>query len=310
MDRNNTAECAAGGASAASCGSRRRSCGARRYLGSQVDRWVAARVEALSALLVFGAASLAILSRGAIPASVLGLAVSYAINCTGSMQWFVRCTAQMESQVCVAAAWGERRDRRGGGHGRRCHAWSACCTTAACSPRRLCELTAATRRRCARARAHRATAPLTRAARRGPAQFTDDAELRAHRRRAEGSVAVLTSATARVASGVALVAPPPDWPRAGTVVYEDVVMAYRLGLEPVLRGVAFAVRDREKVRARGVGCGHGAGMMWRGWEQIGVVGRTGAGKSSLMLSLFRIAEVTSGRILVDGVRSWHTPVLG
>ncbi|KAG1821118.1 ABC protein [Suillus subaureus] len=74
--------------------------------------------------------------------------------------------------------------------------------------------------------------------------------------------------------------PPAQWPEHGTVEFNDVEMAYRPGLPNVLRGISIKIK---------------------GGEKIGVVGRTGAGKSSLMLALFRIVEVSGGSITIDGV---------
>ncbi|KAH9920031.1 multidrug resistance-associated ABC transporter [Epithele typhae] len=74
--------------------------------------------------------------------------------------------------------------------------------------------------------------------------------------------------------------PPPSWPEHGEVKFKDVKMAYRPGLPPVLKGVTFEVKPGEKV---------------------GIVGRTGAGKSSLLQALFRIVNIQDGVIEVDGV---------
>jgi ATP-binding cassette subfamily C (CFTR/MRP) protein 1 len=57
-------------------------------------------------------------------------------------------------------------------------------------------------------------------------------------------------------------------------------MRYRPGLDLVLRELDFVVE---------------------GGKKVGIVGRTGAGKSSLMLALFRMVEPASGQILIDGV---------
>ncbi|KAI6703375.1 hypothetical protein NL676_012511 [Syzygium grande] len=73
--------------------------------------------------------------------------------------------------------------------------------------------------------------------------------------------------------------PPPGWPSSGSIKFEDVVLRYRPELPPVLHGLSFSVAPREKV---------------------GIVGRTGAGKSSMINALFRIVELEKGRILIDG----------
>ncbi|KAG1721144.1 putative YOR1-ABC transporter [Suillus lakei] len=74
--------------------------------------------------------------------------------------------------------------------------------------------------------------------------------------------------------------PPAQWPEHGAVDFNNVMVAYRPGLPNVLRGISVKVR---------------------GGEKIGVIGRTGAGKSSLMLSLFRIVELSGGSVAIDGV---------
>eukprot|EP00250_Pteridium_aquilinum_P005352 c15461_g1_i1 orf=573-5420(+) len=72
--------------------------------------------------------------------------------------------------------------------------------------------------------------------------------------------------------------PPPGWPSEGVIEYKDVVMRYRPSLPAVLVGLSAKIQPSEKV---------------------GIVGRTGAGKSSMINSLFRLVEIESGSILID-----------
>ncbi|XP_069884465.1 ATP-binding cassette sub-family C member 3 [Dipodomys merriami] len=74
--------------------------------------------------------------------------------------------------------------------------------------------------------------------------------------------------------------PPKDWPLKGEVKFQNYSVRYRPGLDLVLRNLTLHVR---------------------GGEKVGIVGRTGAGKSSMTLSLFRILEAAEGEILIDGL---------
>ncbi|RXW22412.1 hypothetical protein EST38_g3441 [Candolleomyces aberdarensis] len=74
--------------------------------------------------------------------------------------------------------------------------------------------------------------------------------------------------------------PPTSWPQNGGIQFNNVDLVYRPGLPLVLKNVSFSIRPREKV---------------------GIVGRTGAGKTSLLQALFRTVELSAGSIEIDGV---------
>ena len=97
--------------------------------------------------------------------------------------------------------------------------------------------------------------------------------------------------------------PPPSWPDAGEIKFKDVEMTYRPGLPAVLKGVTFDVKPGEKVRPISTSCAHALELEVNVVlaRQVGIVGRTGAGKSSLLQALFRIVNVQAGSVEVDGV---------
>jgi len=81
---------------------------------------------------------------------------------------------------------------------------------------------------------------------------------------------------------VAETAPPKEWPTEGVVEFKNFSTRYRKGLDLVVKNIDLTI---------------GAG------KKVGIVGRTGAGKSSLTLALFRIIEAADGAILIDGVNT-------
>ncbi|GBG79802.1 hypothetical protein CBR_g30065 [Chara braunii] len=74
--------------------------------------------------------------------------------------------------------------------------------------------------------------------------------------------------------------PEPSWPKQGSIRLENLKVRYHADMEPVLKGISFLIE---------------------GGEKCGIVGRTGAGKSTLMLALFRLVDATEGHIFFDDV---------
>lgn len=74
---------------------------------------------------------------------------------------------------------------------------------------------------------------------------------------------------------------PEEWPSTGKLEFRNVFYKYFKEAEPVLRGLSFVIQPKEK---------------------IGIVGRTGAGKSSLIGAIFRLAEI-EGEIIIDDVNT-------
>jgi ATP-binding cassette subfamily C (CFTR/MRP) protein 4 len=69
------------------------------------------------------------------------------------------------------------------------------------------------------------------------------------------------------------------WPAFGSLEYSGVTMRYRPELNPALDGLSFKIE---------------------GGKKLGIVGRTGSGKSSIIVSLLRLTEVEKGQVLIDG----------
>ncbi|KAL2533987.1 multidrug resistance-associated protein 11 [Abeliophyllum distichum] len=79
----------------------------------------------------------------------------------------------------------------------------------------------------------------------------------------------------------------PSWPFHGEIQFQNVTLRYLPSLPPALLDVSFTVA---------------------GGTQVGIVGRTGAGKSSILNAVFRLNPICGGRIILDGINIAGVPV--
>ncbi|NXO28683.1 MRP3 protein, partial [Cisticola juncidis] len=167
------------------------------YPGIVSNRWLGIRVEFVGNCVVLFAALFAVIGRSSLNAGLVGLSVSYALQVTMSLNWMVRMTSELETNIVAVERIKEYSETE-------------------------------------------TEAPWI----------------------IEGK------------------SPPENWPSKGELEFVNYSVRYRKGLDLVLKGLNLRVH---------------------GGEKIGIVGRTGAGKSSMTLCLFRILEAVKGEIKIDGV---------
>nr|XP_043631930.1 ABC transporter C family member 8-like [Erigeron canadensis] len=78
--------------------------------------------------------------------------------------------------------------------------------------------------------------------------------------------------------------PPSSWPSKGRIEFEELKLRYRPNAPLVLKGITCTFKEGTRV---------------------GIVGRTGSGKTTLITALFRLVEPDSGRIFIDGIDICH-----